>query len=233
MPRDGATGPTEVDQLGREGLKAAWEEAFGSPPPPYLSVGFMRKALAYDRQCRAQGGLPASLRKRLAAVARGDARGAAAAPAVGAGAHLVREWNGRTYRVEVLADGYRMDGRSYCSLSAVARRITGTAWSGPRFFGLCRSQGRRLMQKVRCAIYTRKSSEDGLEQEFNSLHAQREACAAYVKSQKAEGWVLLPDALRRRRALRRDSGAPGAAAAARRPSMKGWSIASSSTRSTG
>ena len=49
------------------------------------------------------------------------------------------------------------------------------------------------MQKVRCAIYTRKSSEDGLEQEFNSLHAQREACAAYVLSQKAEGWVLLED----------------------------------------
>ena len=48
------------------------------------------------------------------------------------------------------------------------------------------------MRKLRCAIYTRKSSEDGLEQEFNSLHAQREACAAYVTSQKAEGWVLLP-----------------------------------------
>ena len=50
------------------------------------------------------------------------------------------------------------------------------------------------MKKIRCAIYTRKSSEDGLEQEFNSLHAQREACAAYVASQKHEGWVLLPDA---------------------------------------
>jgi site-specific DNA recombinase len=45
---------------------------------------------------------------------------------------------------------------------------------------------------IRCAIYTRKSSEDGLEQEFNSLHAQREACAAYVASQKGEGWTLLP-----------------------------------------
>ena len=49
------------------------------------------------------------------------------------------------------------------------------------------------MRKIRCAIYTRKSSEDGLEQEFNSLDAQREACAAYVTSQKAEGWVLLPE----------------------------------------
>jgi DNA invertase Pin-like site-specific DNA recombinase len=47
--------------------------------------------------------------------------------------------------------------------------------------------------KIRCAIYTRKSSEEGLEQEFNSLDAQREACAAYVASQKGEGWMLLPD----------------------------------------
>lgn len=49
------------------------------------------------------------------------------------------------------------------------------------------------MKKLRCAIYTRKSSEEGLEQEFNSLDAQREACAAYVESQKHEGWVLLPE----------------------------------------
>lgn len=49
------------------------------------------------------------------------------------------------------------------------------------------------MKKIRCAIYTRKSSEEGLDQEFNSLHAQREACAAYIASQKHEGWVALPE----------------------------------------
>jgi DNA invertase Pin-like site-specific DNA recombinase len=49
------------------------------------------------------------------------------------------------------------------------------------------------MRRIRCAIYTRKSSEDGLEQDFNSLDAQREACEAYVASQKHEGWELLPD----------------------------------------
>ncbi len=49
------------------------------------------------------------------------------------------------------------------------------------------------MRRVRCAIYTRKSSEDGLEQDFNSLDAQREACEAYIASQKHEGWELLPD----------------------------------------
>ena len=49
------------------------------------------------------------------------------------------------------------------------------------------------MRRIRCAIYTRKSSEDGLEQAFNSLDAQREACAAYIASQKQEGWEMLPD----------------------------------------
>ncbi|TAH37513.1 MAG: recombinase family protein [Alphaproteobacteria bacterium] len=50
-----------------------------------------------------------------------------------------------------------------------------------------------MKKTLRCAIYTRKSSEEGLEQEFNSLHAQREACEAYIKSQKHEGWKVLPD----------------------------------------
>ncbi|MEH6361259.1 MAG: recombinase family protein, partial [Amylibacter sp.] len=49
------------------------------------------------------------------------------------------------------------------------------------------------MRKIRCAIYTRKSTEEGLDQEFNSLDAQREACEAYIASQKHEGWVLLPE----------------------------------------
>ncbi len=48
------------------------------------------------------------------------------------------------------------------------------------------------MTTVRCAIYTRKSSEEGLEQGFNSLHAQRDACEAYVLSQAGEGWTLIP-----------------------------------------
>lgn len=48
-----------------------------------------------------------------------------------------------------------------------------------------------MQKKIRCAIYTRKSTEEGLEQDFNSLDAQREACEAYIKSQMHEDWVLL------------------------------------------
>ena len=50
-----------------------------------------------------------------------------------------------------------------------------------------------VVRKLRCAVYTRKSSEEGLEMGFNSLDAQRESCEAYVASQKAEGWFLVSD----------------------------------------
>ena len=53
------------------------------------------------------------------------------------------------------------------------------------------SLGTKRNARVRCAIYTRKSSEEGLEQEFNSLLAQREACEAFITSQRHEGWVCL------------------------------------------
>ena len=49
------------------------------------------------------------------------------------------------------------------------------------------------LEPRRCAVYTRKSSEEGLEQDFNSLHAQREACEAYITSQRHAGWVAVPD----------------------------------------
>ncbi|WP_343117286.1 DUF2924 domain-containing protein [Ostreiculturibacter nitratireducens] len=75
-----------------------WEKAFGSPLPPYLSVAFMRKALAYEDQCRRHGGLLPGTRRALRQIAEGksviDSTRRIARP----GAHLVREWNGRTPR---------------------------------------------------------------------------------------------------------------------------------------
>ena len=56
------------------------------------------------------------------------------------------------------------------------------------------SSGAPALPSLACAIYTRKSSEEGLEQDFNSLHAQREACEAFVLSQKGLGWSLIPTA---------------------------------------
>ena len=58
-----------------------------------------------------------------------------------AGARLVREWNGRTHTVTVEEEGFIYAGRSYRSLTAIAREITGARWSGPRFFGLAAKKG--------------------------------------------------------------------------------------------
>ncbi|AEI94760.1 DUF2924 domain-containing protein [Roseobacter litoralis] len=116
----------------------AWEEAFGSPPPPYLSVAFMCKAVAYEAQCKASGGLPSSVRRSLRQIAEGKPVADAGDGGLRSGSHLVREWNGRTYQVEVVEGGYRIDGKDWASLSAIAKHITGTTWSGPRFFGLTR-----------------------------------------------------------------------------------------------
>jgi site-specific DNA recombinase len=55
-----------------------------------------------------------------------------------------------------------------------------------------KADARKRASKLRCAVYTRKSSEEGLEQEFNSLQAQREACEAFIASQRHEGWQALP-----------------------------------------
>ena len=125
----------------REQALQDWEAAFGSPPPPYLSVGFMQKALAYEAQCKASGGLSLATRRALQKVASGKPADAVSTGTIRPGAHLVREWNGRTYQVEVRDGSYRMDGRAWSSLSAIAKHITGTTWSGPRFFGLTSRAG--------------------------------------------------------------------------------------------
>ncbi|MGJ5621606.1 DUF2924 domain-containing protein [Sulfitobacter sp. MF3-043] len=121
-----------------------WEAVFGSLPPPYLSVPFMQKAIRYELQCKALGGLPAAMRRALKQISQGDDIAAATPAKLSAGAHLVREWNGRTYQVHVKEDGFEMDGKKWSSLSAIAKHITGATWSGPRFFGLNSRAGARV-----------------------------------------------------------------------------------------
>ena len=139
MPQDTGVGRNVgLDGLDFASLRRVWEQAFGAAPPRSLSRVFMCRVLAYERQCRTLGWHSATTRRALAAMANGTPGNGAAAPAgsVSAGTHLVREWNGRTYQVEVLDNGYRFDGKTYPSLTAITKRITGTHWSGPRFFGL-------------------------------------------------------------------------------------------------
>lgn len=121
--------------LDRRALSARWKGIYGRPPPRKLSRQVMEKALAYEIQSKAFGGMTASVRRVLRPVLAGDCE-PAPCRTVAPGTRLVREWNGRTYEVEVIEGGFVWQGRTWRSLSRIAREITGANWSGPRFFGL-------------------------------------------------------------------------------------------------
>ena len=126
----------KTDEPNLQSLREAWRAAFGTPPDKYLSRRLMAKALAWHQQCEGAGGFPAPLKRRLRSIDLGGGRVSSSSPTLSPGSMLAREWNGRVYHVEVTPDGFRFDGRDFASLTAIARRITGTNWSGPRFFGL-------------------------------------------------------------------------------------------------
>ncbi len=122
----------EINGLDRPGCLAHWRKAFGRPPPKHLSLPFMKRVLIWEAQNQAFGRVSAKTTRRLKQIAGGKTVPTIAKP----GSVLVREWNGRTYQVEVIQGGYVLDGKTWRSLSAIARHITGAHWSGPRFFGV-------------------------------------------------------------------------------------------------
>jgi len=123
-----------LDDLHRE-----WRLLYKGEPPK-LSRDLLVMGLAYRRQEIEHGGLgKATLRKlqTLANTLRSTGKiGPSPGLAVKPGARLIRKWHGRTHTVTVTEAGFEYAGTSYSSLTQVARKITGTHWSGPRFFGL-------------------------------------------------------------------------------------------------
>ena len=129
-------------------LKERWMALFG-PSIPYFTRSYMLPRLAYRIQELQHGGVSQWARDFLRdALARAgyDDRGVKLpkrltdAPAPGT--RLIREWNGQRHEVTAVAGGYDYQGRTYRSLSAIARDITGSRWSGPLFFGLRQSNRR-------------------------------------------------------------------------------------------
>ncbi len=119
----------------RDELVAIWQTSFATQPPRGSSQAFLARLLAYDLQVEARGGLGPRLEKRLLSLAAGETP-KPAAPRLKPGAQMMRTWNGVTHRVDVVEEGYRYREETFTSLSAIAKVITGTHWSGPRFFGL-------------------------------------------------------------------------------------------------
>lgn len=121
----------EIEQLDLEGLRGFWGQRYGAPPQ-LRSVLLLRMLLAWRVQSEALGGIDSDSRRTLGRKGKVRAEGLD----LGIGARLTRQWQGRTHEVLVEAGGFRWDGKTYRSLSAVATAIAGSKWNGPRFFGL-------------------------------------------------------------------------------------------------
>lgn len=129
----------QIDKLAScstEQLREQWTQLYGLAPLPRISKELLMRGIAYRLQENEYGGLSPQTLQRIAKLGKEFQKSGQIAPAsVRAGTRLIREWKGKTHEVEVLKDGYAWSGKRYRSLSEIARAITGTRWSGPRFFG--------------------------------------------------------------------------------------------------
>lgn len=145
-----AAGPFAVDAIERQvssiqdfttdQLNDVWRGRLGTEPPAIRSREVLLRLLAWRVQSEAFGGLDAPTELKLREIAKALERDGSYAPKIrrelSPGVVLTREWKGVAHKVTVTAGGFQHRGKEYRSLSDVARTITGTRWSGPRFFGL-------------------------------------------------------------------------------------------------
>jgi hypothetical protein len=114
-------------------LRSLWRETLRREPPEALTKDLIARALAHFLQDEHLGGLRPDLRKLLTSLA---AKGAGPTRHLKVGSVIVREYQGKVHEVMVVPEGFCWQGKVYASLSIIARKITGTSWNGPRFFGL-------------------------------------------------------------------------------------------------
>ena len=115
-----------------------WRVTFGRTPPVDLSKDLLGRMIAYRLQERAFGGLDRESLRFLHGLAR---HGGSPRRRLKPGTVLIRDYHDQRHTVTVVTDGFEWQGATYPSLSAIARAITGTAWSGPRFFALAPANG--------------------------------------------------------------------------------------------
>ncbi len=124
---------SELGTMDRDALMDRWGAVFGNPAPRRAKVPMLQRAIAWQLQMRAsaQWRHPSEMQKLVRSLRPGRQ-----SVTLDPGARLLREWKGVTHQVTVLPEGFEYEGIRYRSLSAIARKITGTPWSGPAFFGL-------------------------------------------------------------------------------------------------
>ena len=131
----------DLPGMSRAALLDAWVQITGKPPVFSASRELLVNTIAWHLQVRQFGGLAPSVHRKLerlaAALTRGDpVRPLSASDRLRPGTTLERTWRSETHIVIVVANGFTYRGQRYRSLSRIARRITGTRWNGPAFFGL-------------------------------------------------------------------------------------------------
>jgi len=127
----------EVAALENHQLRERWKATFGRKPPRCASRDFMILSLSWRIQELAYGGLKPAIKKRLAEMARQmSGKGYTPPIRLKPGTRLVRDWHGKSHHVTVLEEGFAYEGKTFRSLSEIARTIAGVRWSGPLFFGL-------------------------------------------------------------------------------------------------
>lgn len=125
----------------RAQLISVWRKIYGNTSPKGLSRHTLELAVDYNKQAQKHGGLPKNTVKQLIKIAvmgKNEVQPSSLSNLAKPGARLIREWHGQTYVVDILESGYLWKETVYKSLTEIAREITGTNWSGPRFFGLRR-----------------------------------------------------------------------------------------------
>jgi hypothetical protein len=131
-----------IRALGLEALRSEWRAMYGASPPAGVTKDIMARMMAYRIQEQALGGPDRAVIRALERLARGEKPGTEPPRRLKAGTVLIREYQGERHTVTVVPGGFVWQGSTYTSLSTIAKAITGTAWSGPRFFGLRRGVDR-------------------------------------------------------------------------------------------
>jgi Protein of unknown function (DUF2924) len=127
-----------LDELGPAELREEWARCHGAPAPS-VTPDLLRLGIAYRLQEKKQGGLSRESKRLLRqaiALARQDKATAAPPRRLSPGTRLVRDWHGVGHTVIVLDEGFEYDGRTWRSLTAIAKTIAGSQRNGPAFFGL-------------------------------------------------------------------------------------------------
>lgn len=122
--------------LDRRALAERWAIVFGCPAPRHGQATLLRAALAWHAQMQSLGTAGSGGVDHLLRGVRRAAAASVPTTVLAPGTRLLREWQGQTHHVTVLTQGFEYGATTYRSLTAIARHITGTPWSGPRFFGL-------------------------------------------------------------------------------------------------